>query len=155
MVAAEEESQFLDSLANYFPSSAAARTREYAPSTKSLENARMMIDRQVQKIRERGTPSPSDAVPMHPRPTAPISGLPSRPTAGSWLPAKSDGSYGTSPEVAANVGRSRYDANMSPLRTLSASEQAYTHGLGRDRPMNPFEDEEDDFSAFGAHVQRW
>lgn len=171
MVAAEEESQFLDSLANHFPSNA-AQMREYVPSTKSLENARMikgledariMIDRQVQKIRERETNSTSDAAPMHPRRTMPITGLSSRPTAsptaGSWLPAKNDGSYGTSTEAASNVlsegGRPHYGASMSsmsPLRTLTASEQAYTHGfsLGRNRAMNPFEDEGDDFSAFGA-----
>ena len=166
LTAAEGESQFLDSLANQLSSNAAARTREYAPSIKSLENsriirgvndianARIMIDRQVQKIRERGASSTNDAVPMHPQPTPPVTDLPSRPTSGNWLPAKSDGSYGTSLEAASSVlsegARPPYGANMSPLRTLSASEQAYTHGLGRDRPMNPFEDEDDDFSAFGA-----
>lgn len=167
MVATKEESQFLDSLANHFPSNA-AQMREYVPSTKSLENAstikglenaRIMIDRQVQKIRERETNSTSDAAPMHPRRTTPITGLSSRPTAGSWLPAKNDDSYGTSTEAASNVlsegGRPHYGASMpgmSPLRTLTASEQAYTHGfsLGRNRPMNPFEDEGDDFNAFGA-----
>mmetsp|Transcript_14244 Transcript_14244/g.40882 ORF Transcript_14244/g.40882 Transcript_14244/m.40882 type:complete len:578 (-) Transcript_14244:60-1793(-) len=155
VMSVEEESQFLDSLANHFPPD--LRTREYNPSSKSLENARMIIDRQVHKIQE-DLEHETSVAPVRPQQlaSAPIKRLPPRPTTS---PAKSGSSYGASLDAAATAhtvgGRS--GGPSSVISNLSFSEEAYTHGLGRNqadrgrRSMSAHEDEEeDDFSAFGA-----
>lgn len=148
----DEEFRFLDVLAKHFP--AESQMREYNPSSKSQVNARMMIDRQVHKICEERVQA--SATPVLSKPSSTPATIKIRPP----RPSKSN-SYGASLEAAAQAlsvdNRSHHGAGNSVISGLTEHEEAYTHGLGRDegatnrrRSRRAVEDDEDEFSAFGA-----
>ena len=147
----DEEFRFLDVLAKHFP--ADSQMRDYNPSSKREVNATMAMDRQIHKIREERV----SAVPMQPKPSSTPATIKIRPP----RPTKPSSSYGASLEAAAMAlsvdNRSHHGAGNSVISGLTEPEEAYTHGLGRDegatnrrRSTNAIEDDEDEFSAFGA-----
>ena len=147
----DEEFRFLDVLAKHFP--ADSQMRDYNPSSKHQVNATMAMDRQIHKIREERV----SAVSMQPKPSSTPATIKIRPP----RPTKPSSSYGASLEAAAKAlsvdNRSHHGAGNSVISGLTEPEEAYTHGLGRDegatnrrRSTNAVEDDEDEFSAFGA-----
>ena len=134
----DEESQFLDYLADHFPPD--VRTRDYELSKNSAGNARLLIDNQIRKIRQEREASSSD---HYDKPGSYCSRDSSNPVAAS-LDAAAKALSLSEP----------YDEGPSLTPSTLSSEEAYVRGYGRADHQSelhafPRDEEEESFHAIG------